>query len=471
MARPGFLHVPPHRTSAGAEVADLAESAGLVLDEWQRWVLDGALGERDDGKWAAFEVGLCCPRQNGKSAILEAVMLGALFLDGGETLYSAHEFKTAQKIWARLDGMVRHTPELNALVFRRVSSTNEMGLELFDGSKLQFVARSGTSGRGFSADRLIFDEAMILSATSMGAMIPTMSAKPNAQVWYAGSAGMVDSDHWRSLRDRGRKAEGATALAWFEWGGGPVEDLRDRSEWAARNPGYPDRITDEAIERELETLETREETLAEWVRERLGIWDEPDLFGQVIGADVWLAHANPKAVISGSPMLALDVSPNLSSAAIAVCGDSGGRPLVEITSEDQDGVRVPDHREGLDWLVPRVVAICRSHDIGKVHLTGDAAKSFAPALEAAGLEVAALTGPELAQACATFYHGATTGPLLHAGQPELDAALACARQLETDHGWKWAKRKSGDITCLVAATVAYAAHVNQPATTTMFAFR
>lgn len=85
---------PQHVTSAGHEAVDLAASAGLILDPWQAFVLEHALGERGDGQWAAFEVGLVVPRQNGKGSVLEARELAGLFLFGEELiLHSAHEFQ------------------------------------------------------------------------------------------------------------------------------------------------------------------------------------------------------------------------------------------------------------------------------------------------------------------------------------------------------------------------------------------
>ncbi len=59
--RPRICSVPPYVSSAGAEAVDLAKMAGLELDPWQQFVLTHALGEREDGRWAAFEVGLVCP--------------------------------------------------------------------------------------------------------------------------------------------------------------------------------------------------------------------------------------------------------------------------------------------------------------------------------------------------------------------------------------------------------------------------
>ena len=90
-------------SSSGAEAVELAASVGLILDPWQCLVLDGMLGERTDGSWAAFESAVICPRQNGKNAILETRELAGLFLFGEELIIaSAHEFKTAQESFRRV---------------------------------------------------------------------------------------------------------------------------------------------------------------------------------------------------------------------------------------------------------------------------------------------------------------------------------------------------------------------------------
>jgi hypothetical protein len=64
--RPRLLHVPEFVSSTGEEACELAAMAGLEMDPWQQFVLTNALGERPDGLWAAKEVGVEVPRQNGK---------------------------------------------------------------------------------------------------------------------------------------------------------------------------------------------------------------------------------------------------------------------------------------------------------------------------------------------------------------------------------------------------------------------
>jgi hypothetical protein len=92
--------------------------------------------------------------------ILEARELAGLFLFGEQLiLHSAHEFKTAQEAFRRVLGLIQNTPDLDKLVSRVRTSHGEEGVELRNGARLRFVARSTGSGRGFSGDVVILDEA------------------------------------------------------------------------------------------------------------------------------------------------------------------------------------------------------------------------------------------------------------------------------------------------------------------------
>src|SRR6185295_13483110 len=94
--RPTVMNLPvDRRGSAGPEAVDLAELAGLRLDDWQQWILREALSEQANGDWSAFEVAILVSRQNGKGSILEARQLAGLYLlHEGLQVHTAHEFKT-----------------------------------------------------------------------------------------------------------------------------------------------------------------------------------------------------------------------------------------------------------------------------------------------------------------------------------------------------------------------------------------
>lgn len=62
--RPRVCSVPEYAESYSGLAVRLMELAGKRLDEWQRHVLDGALGVQGGGRFSAFEVALNVPRQN-----------------------------------------------------------------------------------------------------------------------------------------------------------------------------------------------------------------------------------------------------------------------------------------------------------------------------------------------------------------------------------------------------------------------
>ncbi len=207
LQQPRYQLVPPARSSAGRDAVELAATAGLILDPWQELVLEGALGELPNGKWAANEVGVIVPRQNGKGGLLEARELAGLFLfEERLILHSAHETKTAKEAFRRMKDLIEANPDLAKEVHQFRFSSEETSIEMKNGQRLRYIARSTGSGRGFSGDCIILDEAYNLSDQVMAALFPTMAARPNPQLWYTSSAPLPrqDSDTLRRLCKRGR---------------------------------------------------------------------------------------------------------------------------------------------------------------------------------------------------------------------------------------------------------------------------
>ena len=266
--RPRICSVPPALSSAGAEAVELAATAGIVLDPWQAFILDRALGERSDGRWSSFEVGLIVSRQNGKGTVLEARELAGLFLFGEELiLHSAHEFKTAADAFRRIARVVQDNRQFSRHVKAiRTANGNEM-IELKSGQRLRFVARSAGSGRGFTADTVILDEAYELGDKEMEALLPTLSARENPQVWYASTAGGPGSVQLGRVRERGLTGTDPS-LAFFEWSAEDGEDHSDPATWRKANPGLGIRITEEYVRREQASLGAEG-----FERERLSIGD------------------------------------------------------------------------------------------------------------------------------------------------------------------------------------------------------
>lgn len=452
-SRPRILLEPPDvAATSGPEVADLAALAGLLLDDHQRLVLDVGLSERADGRWSAMEVGVVEPRQNGKGSILEALELGALFLFDEELIiHSAHEFRTAKEHFRRIQGLIQGCEELREQVKKVLTGNEDVSIEMRNGKRLRFMARSGKSARGFTGDRIILDEAFHLDAETMGAMLPTLSTVPNPQVWYASSAPLATSSHLHAVRRRALQPINGDRLAYLEWSAAETfdeVDLDDRDAWYRSNPALGLRITEDFVANERRTLSGSPEVFA---RERLGVPDRPaDEIGETTITAAWRDRLDSTAAPADPVSLAFDVTPEHDRASIVACGTHDGAAVVELIANEA----------GTGWVVAKLAGIIERHRPAMIvaDLRGPAG-SLAADLTRAGIEVRAVTPAEHGQACGLFQENTP----LHRGQPELAAAVAGAARRPMGDTWLWSRRSSKvDISPLVAATLAHWAH-RQPA--------
>lgn len=436
-------------SSAGKEAAELAEAVGLSLDPWQRLCLDVVLSERRDGSPAAFEACLICPRQNGKGAVLEALELAWLFLTKERlVLHSAHEFKTANEAFLRIASMIDQSADLRRSVAHIRYANGEQGIELRDGRRLKFVARSRGSGRGFSGDKIVLDEAYELDAAAMAALLPTLSARPNPQLVYASSAPMPTSSHLHSVRQRAIKAidagDASGRLALLEWSADPDDDVLSPETWAKANPALGIRISEEFVANELAVMG---ENLREFARERLGIPDVQDGESSVVPFDSFNVLVDVESQIVGRVSMAVDVNPERSYASIAVAGRR---------SDGLVHVEVVDRRPGTAWVVGRIVELWeRWRSPIRVDSASPAA-SLIPDLEANAVEVVEVPFKDLTRACGGFVDAVLNQRLRHLDQASLSNAISGARKRSVGESWAWARLSSAvDITPLVAVTLAF----------------
>ncbi|MEU4348298.1 terminase [Streptomyces sp. NPDC023838] len=463
--RPRIFTAPSYSSSAGQEAVELSAMAGLILDDWQKYALHVGLGERPDGSWSAFEVAINVARQNGKGGIIEARELAGLFLLGEKLiLHSAHEFKTSVEAFRRIVALITNTDSLRKRVKAVRRTTGEEAVELLTGQRLRFLARSGGSGRGFTGNCNILDEDMILGDDAMGALMPTMAAVQDPQVWYFGSAGIGSpSVQLARLRRRALAAmesgQPDPSLAYLEWSIDPHvrecapdctdhDDPRSPLSVAKANPALGYRLTLEHTERERLTMS--EEIFN---RERLGVGDYPSDQGDtwsVIGEDAWRALADGTSSMADPVAFAVDTTPERSHSAICAAGRSG--PAVH--------VEVVDHRPGTGWVVDRLMELVEKWGPCAVVIdAGGPAASLIPAirkgLEKLGREdlLIEMKTREAAAACGQFFDAVSEQMLVHLDQAPLATALSGADKRPVGDGWAWARRGvSVDISPLVGVT-------------------
>lgn len=442
---PRLFNCPPYDSTSGDEAVALCQHAGLELDPWQQYVLRHSLGERADGRWASRSVGLIVPRQNGKGEVLVARELAGLFLLGERLiLHSAHEFKTAQEAFFRINDYIHKTPSLAKRVEKVSTSHGEEGILLKTGQRLRFVARSKSSARGFSAETIILDEAFNLTNEMMAALGPVLLAQDNSQVWYTSSAGMEVSDVLRGLRERGM-AGGADAgsLAFFEWSAHEDCDSDDRESWKQANPALGYRVTEEKVEDQRMILGEDQ-----FRREILGIW-----FDESANVVIPLSHwesLSDRASSPGLPLImAVDYSPERQDASIALSArNEAGKAHVELI----------DYRpgEGTGWVLKRILELQdRWTPAAWVLDPSGPVGGLLPSLRENGIEPILPTSREYSHGCGQFYDMAMNNELAHLGQASLTSALASGRKRLMGDSWAWSRKDSkSDISPLVAATLA-----------------
>jgi hypothetical protein len=456
--RPRIRSVPPFVSSTGQEAIELAALAGLHLDPWEALILADSLGERPDGRWAAFEVGVVVPRQNGKDAILEARELAGLFLLGEQLIvHSAHEFATAMEHFRRVEALLEGAPEFSRRVRKISHSHGEEGITLKSGQRIRFRTRTKGGLRGFTGDLLVFNEAMIISRAAHGAILPTLSAKSiqgNPQVWYAGSP----VDQWihehglvlAGVRERGIEGDDPS-LAYFEHSvdaDNPEqvgEQALDPASWAQANPGLGIRISAEHVAREQRSMDPRT-----FAVERLGVGDWPSLeedAAQVISEEARVACIDLESTAEDPVCLTFDVTPDRSFASIGIGGRrAGGGWHVELV----------DRRPGTGWAVARIVELHSKWQPSEVVCDGNGpAASLIGPLAKAGIDVKVTTAKELAQACGATYDAFEEHEAHHLDQEELNAAIKGAAKRPLGDAFAWSRKSSSvDIGPLVVVSLA-----------------
>lgn len=465
---PTHWTVPPYASTSGDEVADLMELAGTRPDPWQRRVLRDGLGETPDGRWSAFEVAMILARQNGKNVVFEGRELGGLFLLGERLiLHTAHQYKTAIEAFRRIDEICTNYDWFRRKVKRVTRTNGEEGIELNSGARLRFIARSKASGRGFSGDCIVLDEAYELGDDEMSALLPTLSARPNPQLWYGSSAGMQTSVQlarvWRRIRRAHAAGVPDASLAGFEWAASlcsvfcrPDCDQHDRAEdpavWARTNPALGVRhangtgLSAGFIANELATMEA-----AAFARERLSVGDYPsdeDEQWLVISEDLWSSLADEGSRSRDPVAFAVEVGPERRTSAIGTAG---------LRSDGRLHVEVVEHQPGTDWVPGRIAELARRwRPCAVVMDPGSHAGALIEPVEQAGVEVVRpFTARDAAAACSQFYDACQQGQLRHTGQGPLTAAVAGAQTRLLGDAWAWdRKTPSVDISPLTAVTLA-----------------
>ena len=424
-------------------MSDLAAGFGLSLDPWQENVLQAAMGERSDGTWAARQVAVSAPRQNGKSEIIVARALAGVLLFNEQTIIvSAHQQDTAREVFSRILDLIEQFPALERRVESVMRAVNREYIRFTSGQTIRFKARSTGSGRGFSCDCLLLDEAQILGAAAWSAILPTMSARPNPQAWLLGTPPTENDDGEVFERLRHIGIEGKEPrVAYLEWSADPDAAIDDPETWASANPAYGTRINHEAIATELASMGEEQFRM-----ERLGIWPALARHIPVIKPADWrnLQADGPQA--DKAPVaLGVDMSHGLQISVVAAW-------LVGETVHVEEVWAGNDVAAAVAWIT----AAAQKRTAVVIDDLSPAAQMI-PELLSRRVKVKRTTARDMVKGCGMFETRTSAGTLSHSGQPQLAVAVAGAkkRPIGDAGGWGWDRRDATvTIHPLVAATLA-----------------
>jgi hypothetical protein len=384
-----------------------------------------------------------------------------------------HEFGTTQEAFRDLDNLITGSDYLRRRVKAIHRGNGDEAIELVDDRRLKFKARTKGGGRGLSGDKVILDEGFALKPEHMGALLPTLSARPDPQVLYGSSPGLAESAVLRAIRDRGRAGEDAR-LAYLEWCAPPPAlscaagdacahtlgavgcGCDDPALWARANPAMGRRISAEHI-----AAERRAMPPAEFGRERMGWWDDPMGGESPIPLELWESRADAESQVADPVALALDVTPDGSTAAVAVAGRR---------SDGLEHGELAEHKpgSGTGWVVAWLVKRAERHGPCVLVLDpGGPAGALIPQLAEAGF--ATDPGPgqwrlhlmgarEYAQACGALVASIRDDRFRHLDQAPVNAAVEAARTRPLADAWAWTRKGGADITPLVAVTLARHGH-------------
>lgn len=229
----------------------LMEHYGIKLLDWQkaiiyRWMAVYWSEEEQHWKWSNPKAGLLVPRQNGKTEIIIARVIGGMIFMEEALIYTAHSDKTVDEVKRRVQNFFYQAKEeirdLLTSEFDKEPKSLDY-IELRNKGRCVFRTRTRTGGLGTTNDTLIIDEAQEETDAQQEALMPTISAgkSQNQQLLRAGTPPSGGGSGTVFVRIRANVLEGKDhETCWQEWSVELLTDPSDEDAWYYANPslGY-----------------------------------------------------------------------------------------------------------------------------------------------------------------------------------------------------------------------------------------
>lgn len=237
---------------------------GVELKAWQKAILYRwmAVEQDEDGtwKWVNTDCGLLVPRQNGKSELMIARIVGGMVFLGEALIYTAHSDNTVNEIKRRvLRFFYDAEEELRDMLtdeFDKEPKSLDY-VELRNRSRCVFRTRTRTNGLGSTNDVLLMDEDQEETDAQQEALLPTISAgkNHNHQTIRAGTPPSGAGNGTVFIRMRNTVLEGkSTNICWQEWSVETLTNPHDEDAWYETNPSLGYFLMPSAVKSEAEKM-------------------------------------------------------------------------------------------------------------------------------------------------------------------------------------------------------------------------
>jgi phage terminase large subunit-like protein len=425
---------------------------GLELMPWQRQVVEVAT-EYDPATGIPHyrELMVSTPRQSGKSTLILALLLDRCLAWGSPQacVWTGQDGTSIRKKWLQELVPQLERSELAPMIRQVRRANGSEGVEWHTGSRIELLPSSETAGHGMVIDLAVLDE--IFADTDNrreAALLPAMATRAEAQMLVCSTAGTGASTVFNRKVRAGRNAVAEdldNGLAYFEWSAPDGWDPADEESWWTFMPALGHTITPAVIRQARQTLE---EEPGEFVR---AFGNRPMLDGSDVFPDViWQRCVSYSAEPSGDLVIAVDVSPDRDTAAIAVAG--GG--VVELV----------DYRGGTpSWVVARAAELSDRYG-APVRFDG---RGPAAGLEGIGelKRGQPMKSSEVLDACAAFFDAVADEHIEIRQDDALDAASRGCVKKSVGDMYCWSRKASRrDVTPLYAATLALFGPDSKPST-------
>lgn len=411
----------------------LLEHYGIKLLPWEKAILYRwmAVELDENGKWVWVnsQCGLLVPRQNGKTELFIARIIGGTIFLGEALIYTAHSDKTVDETKRRvLRFFYDAEQEIRDMLTEEFDKEPKSFdyIELRNRGRAVFRTRTRTGGLGTTNDTLLNDESQEETDAQQEALMPTISAgkNQNQQTIRAGTPPSGGGNGTVFLRIRKNVIDRKdVATCWQEWSVENITDPHDEDAWYETNPSLGYHLMLAAVKNEAKDM-----AVDSFNKMRLG-WVAGVESMRAITDEQWSPLATKSVQLPDYPNIvyAIKFAPDGSAVSLAV------------------GVIMPDakvHVEiierkpmsaGTSWIVIWLLDGARWRKANKVIIDGAAGTQLL-------VEELVRSNPKLSKriltpnareagaAYADFYSGIENAQLTHFDQPALNVSIRTVKK-------------------------------------------